>query len=219
MSRIHRYEGEEVVIEFDLARCIHTGDCTRDLPDVFNTRRTGRWVHPDAAQANEVARICANCPTGALRCINMSADQGMDAAPEFNIIQIQADGPLYVHANMTVNGIAEPRYRVALCRCGASRLMPYCDNSHREIDFRDDGRVVVPLPSPAAAKGALSIRTCPDGPLILEGPFTLVDGADHEVCKSSRAAMCRCGASNMKPYCDGSHTTTGFQSGDAEREK
>ncbi|MEZ0235707.1 MAG: CDGSH iron-sulfur domain-containing protein, partial [Actinomycetota bacterium] len=30
-------------------------------------------------------------------------------------------------------------YRVVLCRCGASRNKPFCDNSHRLIDFSDTG--------------------------------------------------------------------------------
>ena len=31
-------------------------------------------------------------------------------------------------------------YRVALCRCGASQNKPYCDNSHRLVEFRDGSR-------------------------------------------------------------------------------
>jgi len=214
MSRIHQYEGAEVVVEFDLGRCIHTGDCSRDLPEVFNIKRSGRWVQPDGAPAAQIARVCADCPTGALRCINKTSGQAMDTPPQKNTIQTIADGPLYVHAEMIVNGKPEPGYRAAICRCGASRLMPYCDNSHRECDFRDEGRVAIPLPSPAGGKGALSISATPNGPLVIEGPFTLLDATGQAVCESSKAALCRCGASKMKPYCDGSHIAIGFQSGD-----
>jgi len=217
MSRIHRYEGEDVVVEFELGRCIHTGDCSRNLPQVFNTKRSGRWVRPDGAAAADIARVCADCPTGALRCINKASGLPMDAPPAKNTIQVIADGPLYVHAEMTVNGKPEPGYRAAFCRCGASRLMPYCDNSHRACDFRDDGRVAVPLPSPAERQGPLSVSVTPDGPLIVEGPFTLLDATGESVCESARAALCRCGASNMKPYCDGSHATIGFHS-DSEQQ-
>lgn len=213
MGRIHRYEGEEVIVEFDLSRCIHTGDCSRDLSEVFNTKRSGRWVKPDAAPVADVARICAQCPTGALRCISKSTNQPMDVPPDHNTVQPIADGPLYVHADMTVNGKSGRGYRAAFCRCGASRLMPYCDNSHREVGFHDAGNVAVSQPSKAAEDGKLVINTIPDGPLMIQGPFTLVDVAGHEVCVHSGAAMCRCGASNMKPYCDGSHTFSGFQSG------
>lgn len=210
MSRIHRYTGEAVVVEFDLGRCIHVGDCTRALPEVFDTRRTGRWVHPDGAPAEDVARVCGACPTGALRCIHKASGESMHAAPEENTVRILPDGPLYVHADMQVNGEPEPTYRTALCRCGASRLMPRCDNSHKACGFRDAGKVGTPLPSAADTPGALAIRAIPGGPLMIEGPFTLIDGAGNAGCKSGKAALCRCGASGMKPYCDGSHKSIGF---------
>ncbi len=221
MSRIHRYENEEVVVEFDLGRCIHTGDCSRDLPDVFNTKHRGRWVQPDGAPAEDIARICAQCPTGALRCINKATGQAMDSPPQHNTVQVMADGPLYVHARMCVNGKPEDGqrstgFRAAFCRCGASRLMPYCDNSHREINFRDDGKVLVPLPSSEEGDETLSIHAMPNGPLKIDGLFTLLDAEGNDVCTSSGAAMCRCGASNMKPYCDGSHIAIGFQPEDSE---
>jgi len=210
MGRVHSYDGSEIVVEFDLGRCIHSGDCSRDLPDVFNTRRRGRWVKPDAAPVADVARICAQCPTGALRCINKATAQMMGSPPQRNSIQVMADGPLYVHARMTVNGKPEPGYRAAFCRCGASRLMPYCDNSHRKIDFSDAGTVLQPRPSKATEHGGLSISAMPNGPLKIDGPFTLLDGVGHEACVSSSAAMCRCGASHTKPYCDGSHIAVGL---------
>jgi len=211
VSRIHRYTGEEVIVEFELGRCIHTGDCTYALPEVFDTRRTGRWVHPDAAPPEDVAQACADCPTGALRCIDKTSGKPMHAAPQENTIQIIADGPLYVHADMQVGGELEPSHHVALCRCGASRLMPRCDNSHRETGFCDSGMVSVPLPTEASESGILSISSIPDGPLMVEGPFTLLDAAGEKICKSGKAVLCRCGASKMKPYCDGSHMNIGFK--------
>ena len=211
MSRVHRYVGEKIIVEFDLGRCIHPGKCTRALPEVFDIKRTGRWVHPDAAAPEEVAQVCADCPTGALRCIDKADEVAMHEPPENNTIQIIPDGPLYVHADMQVGGKPEPSHRIALCRCGASRLMPRCDNSHRETGFCDSGMVATPFPTDAAQSGSLSINSIPDGPLMVEGPFTLLDAAGDKVCKSGKAALCRCGASNMKPYCDGSHMKIGFK--------
>jgi len=211
MGRIHRYEGEEVIVEFDLSRCIHTGDCTHALDAVFDVKRSGRWVHPDAAPASDVARICADCPTGALRCISKTTGEAMDTAPATSSVQVMPDGPLYVHAQMMLNGELLPGYRAALCRCGKSRLMPFCDNSHREFEFSDSGDVTIPMPSTASASDPLSITVKSGAPLLLEGPFTLFGAAGQEVCKSGKATLCRCGASNMKPYCDGSHMTIDFE--------
>jgi len=210
MSRIHRYEGKNVIVEFDLSRCIHTGDCTRNLPAVFDTRRSGRWVHPDGAATADVARICAACPTGALRCIDKTSAQPMDTPPGENTIQPVPDGPLYVHAVMQVNGKALNTFRAAFCRCGQSRLMPWCDNSHRQSHFHDQGDIPYPLAPAEPAAGPLEIRFDIDGPLHVEGPFTLLDAAGKEQCRGNKATFCRCGASATKPYCDGAHRTHGF---------
>ncbi|MDQ6971853.1 MAG: CDGSH iron-sulfur domain-containing protein [Mariprofundaceae bacterium] len=213
MSRVHRYAGEDVVVEFDLSRCIHAGDCTRGLPDVFNTKRSGRWVHPDEASSEEVARSCAACPTGALRCMDKASGEAMQAAPpQENTVQMVEDGPLYVHAAMSVDGKPEPTHRAALCRCGASRLMPYCDESHKTIAFSDSGKALCPMPGEAGEAGALKISTAQGGPLMIEGPFTLLYAEGHAICRSRKAALCRCGASKMRPYCDGSHNQIDFES-------
>jgi CDGSH-type Zn-finger protein len=52
-----------------------------------------------------------------------------------------------------------------------------------------------------------------NGPYLVEGPFTLRDAAGNEVelpTNKPRVALCRCGGSTTKPFCDGSHSTVGF---------
>ncbi len=51
-----------------------------------------------------------------------------------------------------------------------------------------------------------------DGPLLVRGPFTLRD-QDGNVIDAGRevVALCRCGRSRMKPFCDGTHKIGGFQ--------
>lgn len=62
---------------------------------------------------------------------------------------------------------------------------------------------------PAAA----FVVACTNGPLLIRGDFELV-GADGNVLPRTRrtVTLCRCGASALKPYCDGSHKLTGFRS-------
>jgi 3-phenylpropionate/trans-cinnamate dioxygenase ferredoxin subunit len=57
---------------------------------------------------------------------------------------------------------------------------------------------------------AINIKIRDNGPYIVEGEFTLTDanGVDVPVKK---AALCRCGASVTKPFCDGTHSKIGFQ--------
>ena len=51
-----------------------------------------------------------------------------------------------------------------------------------------------------------------DGPLILRGPFRILDQDGVEIANErSTVALCRCGMSARKPFCDGSHTVTGFR--------
>ena len=53
------------------------------------------------------------------------------------------------------------------------------------------------------------------GPFLVEGPFTLVDGEGNEYqLDGSKPAyeLCRCGASAIKPFCDGAHKSCGFES-------
>lgn len=57
-----------------------------------------------------------------------------------------------------------------------------------------------------------------NGPYVVEGDFTLVDAEGNEVPLAKRA-LCRCGASVTKPFCDGTHSKIGFQGAAAAVEK
>ncbi len=61
----------------------------------------------------------------------------------------------------------------------------------------------------------VKIRIRDNGPLLVEGPVSLLDPEGHAfpLDPSKPAfALCRCGASAHKPFCDGSHKTCGFSS-------
>ena len=60
--------------------------------------------------------------------------------------------------------------------------------------------------------GRVTITVCPDGPLLVRGAYELLDGDDRPI-EPGRAtvALCRCGASSIKPFCDGSHKRTRFR--------
>ena len=49
-----------------------------------------------------------------------------------------------------------------------------------------------------------------NGPYLVEGEFQLVDAQGNEV-PLKKKALCRCGGSTMKPFCDGTHSRIGFQ--------
>lgn len=57
-----------------------------------------------------------------------------------------------------------------------------------------------------------SVTVYPDGPLLVRGPVTIRD-ADGTVYANPRrtVALCRCGKSGMKPWCDGTHKASRFR--------
>jgi CDGSH-type Zn-finger protein len=51
-----------------------------------------------------------------------------------------------------------------------------------------------------------------NGPYLVRGPFTLVDQDGNEIEVNRRVvALCRCGRSQIRPFCDGTHKTTRFR--------
>ena len=59
------------------------------------------------------------------------------------------------------------------------------------------------------------IRLRDNGPLVIEGPITIVDADGNAFSVSTdkpAVALCRCGISGKKPFCDGSHRDCGFAS-------
>jgi CDGSH-type Zn-finger protein len=58
------------------------------------------------------------------------------------------------------------------------------------------------------------IRLRENGPLVIQGPVRIVDHVGNEFTippGKDTVALCRCGQSKNKPFCDGSHRTCGFQ--------
>jgi CDGSH-type Zn-finger protein len=57
----------------------------------------------------------------------------------------------------------------------------------------------------------VTITPYEDGPLIVRGPFRLVDQDGNEIeARRRTVALCRCGRSRIRPFCDGTHKLTGF---------
>jgi CDGSH-type Zn-finger protein len=71
--------------------------------------------------------------------------------------------------------------------------------------------VVAALAEPAVPDDGATITPYRDGPLIVRGNFRLVDQDGGEIDPGrATIALCRCGKSAIKPFCDGSHKRSGF---------
>ena len=60
--------------------------------------------------------------------------------------------------------------------------------------------------------GSAALVLCPDGPILVRGDFDVVTPAGEPVPRQRKTvALCRCGASAIKPYCDGTHKLIKFR--------
>jgi CDGSH-type Zn-finger protein len=60
--------------------------------------------------------------------------------------------------------------------------------------------------------GQAKITPYRDGPYLVRGPFSIVDQDGNEVeIRRKVVALCRCGRSQIRPFCDGTHKAIGFR--------
>jgi CDGSH-type Zn-finger protein len=133
-----------------------------------------------------------------------------------NRIKVRANGPLLCTGDIEVYAadghLLQKSADLVLCRCGHSANKPFCDGSHRDAGFEHAG-----LPDAVASDeretraGALHISVRADAMLLADGPMTITSADDGPDIRRNRAALCRCGHSANKPFCDGSHRDTGFK--------
>ena len=62
----------------------------------------------------------------------------------------------------------------------------------------------------AARPKETRVRASANGPLLVSGGVRVVDADGNVLYEGERAALCRCGGSSNKPFCDGTHKTNGF---------
>lgn len=206
MGRVKTYDGKDITISFDMARCIHARNCYLKLSEVFDPGRKP-WVDPDAASADEIAAMIRTCPSGALGFARKDGGSE-ERPPKINRVAVLENGPLALAGDLKMGEAAETR--VTLCRCGLSKNKPYCDYSHVAGGFEATGEPEE-TEGKAQEPGPLAIRANEDGCLVLEGPAEVVSGTGRRVKQAGKLFLCRCGQSGNKPFCDGSHKAAGFK--------
>jgi uncharacterized Fe-S cluster protein YjdI len=132
-----QYANERIVVYWEPAYCIHTARCLQGLPQVFDVR-VRPWVSINEASADDVAEVVLRCPTGALSFRRLDGGP-QEAAPNKTVVSPWPNGPLFLRGPVhveTASGEVREATRVALCRCGQSANKPFCDGTHREIEFK-----------------------------------------------------------------------------------
>jgi uncharacterized Fe-S cluster protein YjdI/CDGSH-type Zn-finger protein len=126
-------------------------------------------------------------------------------------VEISFDADLCIHAAECVRGLPsvfDRNRRPWILADNASReesitIIDRCPSGalqHRQLDGRADEQ-------PAAATTVTPVE---NGPLVLRGQLMVrhEDGTSEIL---ARAALCRCGQSKNKPFCDNSHLNSGFR--------
>ena len=171
-------------------------------------------MNPDGADIETVVEVIQRCPTGALTFERSDGGSAETAAAKSTVV-LAADGPAYLRGDLRIenaNGDTLTETRAALCRCGATTNAPFCDGSHSKAEFADSAQA-----GEAKTKDApegqtfLKARVLPDGPVLLEGPYELIDGDGSTCLEAGSGYLCRCGGSTNRPWCDGTHGKIGFK--------
>jgi uncharacterized Fe-S cluster protein YjdI/CDGSH-type Zn-finger protein len=132
---LQTYEGKEVTVTFDRSRCIHSEECVRGLPAVFDPSRR-RWIRPDEAAPEDVIAVVGRCPSGALR---IAGQVRLASPPGETVVTVSHGGPLYLRGNLRIVDATGETIATgeaaALCRCGGTANPPFCDGTHERIGF------------------------------------------------------------------------------------
>jgi uncharacterized Fe-S cluster protein YjdI len=134
------YASNDIAVSYDARRCIHAERCVHGAPETFDPRARP-WIQPGKSEADRLAAVVAECPTGALRYERLDGGPAEAVAPEVTIT-FEKDGPISVRGAMPLSDGAGNLYedagaRYALCRCGGSGNKPFCDGTHRSMGFED----------------------------------------------------------------------------------
>lgn len=210
MSKVREYEGNEITILYDVARCYHAEECIHGAPAVFQ-KDARPWVSPDGEAPAKTAEVIRRCPAGALHY--RAKDASLNEIPDAeNTVTVTANGPLLARGDMEINlpDGALKETRAAFCRCGASANKPFCDDSHYRIGFTDPGPAASDAANSEAVNGPVTLTLALNGPLLVKGTVIIRNGDGKTSSVVTQTAFCRCGASANKPFCDGSHKRIGF---------
>jgi uncharacterized Fe-S cluster protein YjdI len=134
------YTNGELVVVWKPKKCIHAKVCVHSLPEVYKPSEKP-WITPETATISALKSQINECPSGALTYyikneIMEEKEVNESSATE---ILVAKNGPLKIKGNLQVQlasgEIVTKEGTTGFCRCGVSENKPFCDGSHRKIDF------------------------------------------------------------------------------------
>jgi CDGSH-type Zn-finger protein len=134
-----------------------------------------------------------------------------------NSIMVRPDGPLICKGDADITlqdadaNIILKDKEFALCRCGLSKNKPFCDGTHKTKElkmtqvFNDERKEDI-----TGIVGDLIITVNTNAMYSTKGPVTIFSRDGLSKTTRTKAALCRCGFSEKKPFCDAKHKECGF---------
>jgi uncharacterized Fe-S cluster protein YjdI/CDGSH-type Zn-finger protein len=136
-------------------------------------------------------------------------------------------GPRRVYRSGAIEVHWEPRFCIHTGNCvrGLGRVFDPAARPWVDVDAADPdaiARTILTCPTGALhfrrldggaqedATAETTVEARPNGPLFVRGRLKIVDADGNVIREDTRLALCRCGASQNKPFCDGSHRRVGF---------
>ncbi len=137
-DRVKNYVGKDITVHDNRGVCAHDGSCTTYCPGGFDIEKRP-WINPDGAKIKEVIETVEKCPSGALSyTLGSRRYQDLDREPGIRVVK---NGPLhltgFIEIKDDLGNKPESKEHCTLCRCGESKNKPFCDGSHKDINFDD----------------------------------------------------------------------------------
>ena len=136
---------------------------------------------------------------------NKRVPKRLDVANE---LHVTTGGPLKMTGNITIiseDGTLSHSNSLSLCRCGASKNKPFCDDQHLAVEFFDAGAIrQLSDWMPVTRPQTVTVTCVKNGPLKFRGYLRIFNKKGQE-CITMSGALCRCGKSSKKPFCDNKH--------------
>ena len=146
-----KYSNGEVTVVWKPVLCIHSANCFLGLPEVFKPSQRP-WITPEESTTDNIIAQVKLCPSGALSYFMNAAgetpaqipvpepDKRFEEEEEQPVeIEVRPGGPLVIKGKHVIrhkDGTTEYRERnTSFCRCGHSKNKPFCDSSHKTVEF------------------------------------------------------------------------------------
>lgn len=138
-----KYTNKEIIVQWEPEKCIHSRVCFSSLMKVFDPRKRP-WINVEGADSQQIMDTIDRCPSGALSYVKNDAKEALvnntDSTEESVKLKLLSNGPIEFVGECVIidkDGNESPKSgKFFLCRCGGSSNKPFCDGTHRKIDFQ-----------------------------------------------------------------------------------